>query len=89
MLRPAGEVGVWRVQGVWEGCSKAAKKGESLTGWLKGLGSEGRMCRWAIIACSRSLSLASCGEGEEAGSGQGLYLEAGRSSSSSISHQTP
>lgn len=32
-----------------------------LTGWLKGLGSEGLMCRWAIMACSRSLSLANCG----------------------------
>jgi hypothetical protein len=34
--------------------------GRALTGWLKGLGSEGRMCRCAIMACSRSLSLASC-----------------------------
>lgn len=31
-----------------------------LTGWLKGFGSEGRMCRWAIMAWSRSLSFASC-----------------------------
>lgn len=31
-----------------------------LTGWLKGFGSEGRMCRWVIMAWSRSLSFASC-----------------------------
>lgn len=31
-----------------------------LTGWLKGFGSEGRMCRCVIIAWSRSLSFASC-----------------------------
>lgn len=34
--------------------------GRVLTGWLKGLGSEGRICRCAIMACSLSLSLASC-----------------------------
>lgn len=51
------------------GPGRAAGRGESLTGWLKGLGSEGRMCRWAIMACSLSLSLASCGE---AGGGQEL-----------------
>lgn len=33
------------------------------------------MCRWAIMACSRSLSLASCGE---VGGEQGLCLVAGR-----------
>lgn len=53
---------------------RPAGKGESLTGWLKALGSEGRMCRWAIMACSRSLSLASCGE---AGGEQGLCLRGG------------
>lgn len=31
-----------------------------LTGWLKGFGSDGRMCRWAIMAWSRSLSFANC-----------------------------
>lgn len=34
-------------------------KGYELTGWLKGFGSDGRMCRWVIMACKRSLSLAS------------------------------
>lgn len=35
-----------------------------LTGWLKGFGSDGRMCRWAIMAWSRSLSFANC-EGQQ------------------------
>lgn len=61
---------------------RAAGRGESLTGWLKGLGSEGRMCRWVIMACSRSLSLASCGE---AGGEQGPVLGAAGPSSPSTS----
>lgn len=40
--------------------ARACREVGALTGWLKGLGSEGRMCRWAIMACNRSLSLASC-----------------------------
>lgn len=65
------------------GSWRAAGRGESLTGWLKGLGSEGRMCRWAIMACSRSLSLASCGE---VGGEQGLCLVAGRGSRALLLH---
>ena len=65
------------------GPGRAAGRGESLTGWLKGLGSEGRMCRCAIMACSLSLSLASC---EEAGGGQGLSPRGLQSSSPSTRH---
>lgn len=73
------------VRGRGRAVLRAAGRGESLTGWLKGLGSEGRMCRWVIMACSRSLSLASCGE---AGGERGPVLGAAGPSSPSTS-QTP
>lgn len=38
---PRGPQGPWALVGLGE----AGGPGESLTGWLKGLGSEGRMCR--------------------------------------------
>lgn len=52
-----------------QGGDKEGRKGLTLTGWLKGFGSEGLMWRWAIIAWRRSLSLASWGR-QEAGQGR-------------------